>query len=169
MACVSQVIAWIFKFKIRTNLMPLYKASITLPLSLLPNTGLGPDTCLAARLNHWAGRTRSREPPPILLCRSDLLAWLRAPSPAQIHRGCAHPSPRCTTCPGPSMHQVTVSVTPRTAAPHPGQVASKSGEQNTSCCNSSGHSEMDMSFPIKGKYKRVKHNILLTSLAEKSC
>ena len=160
-----------FKFKIRTNLIPLCKPSVTLPPSLPPalDWDLTP-TCLAARLNHWAGRTRSGAPPhtPPSCAALISLPGSGLPSPPQIHRGCAPPSPRCTRMPW-SLHALSHRVLWLSrAAPHPGQLASKTENRSTSCCNSSGLFRNGHVIPIeKGKSQRVGSNILLTKIAGK--
>lgn len=135
------------------------------------STGLGSDTYLPGSQAQSLGRKdplRSASSHPTLLRRSDLLAWLRAPlSTADPQRVCT-PLPQMHRMPW-SLHALSHRVLWLSrAAPHPGQLASKTENRSTSCCNSSGLFRNGHVIPIeKGKSQRVGSNILLTKIAGK--
>ena len=92
-----------FKFKIRTNLIPLYKPSVTLPPSLPP--ALDWDLTSAwqpGSITGQEGPTQER----LLTPHPPVLLW--SPCLAPLHRrsteGVPTPPPDTPACPGPSMH-----------------------------------------------------------------
>lgn len=140
---------------------------------------------LCLSLQHWTGTwhlpgsqaqslgrkdpLRSASSHPTLLRRSDLLAWLRAPLFT------TDPQRVCTLLTQMHPHALVLPCTKspcavtQQAAPHPGQLASKTENRNTSCCNSSGLFRNGHVIPIeKGKSQRAGSNILLTKIAGKT-